>query len=141
MFERCAFEACRFAEAYFRRARFVDCKADGANFAGARLHETALTDSSFRYANFTDGAWQRVDVRGCMLREAALLSLRLSRSVFQECDLTGADLFRTALCGLDLSTCTLDGIVLSADCAELRGASIGALQAVELARLLGVKIV
>lgn len=60
-FERCAFETCRFCEAYFRRVRFDGCKADGANFAAARLHEMALADSSFRYANFTG---QRLAARG-----------------------------------------------------------------------------
>lgn len=58
-FERCAFVECRFMEAYFRRACFDGCKAEGANFAAARLHETALVSASFRYANFTGGVWER----------------------------------------------------------------------------------
>ena len=128
-------------EAYFRRARFDGCKAEGANFAAARLHETALVSASFRYANFTGGVWERVRAQECRFTQAALSSLRLSRSAFSACDLSGADLFKTPLAGLDLSTCELAGLALSDDCSELRGASVSALQAPEIVRLLGVRVV
>ena len=55
-------------------------------------------------------------------------------------DLTGAELFRTQLSGLDLSRCTIDQIVISQSCAELKGASIAPHQAPVVARILGIKV-
>ena len=55
-------------------------------------------------------------------------------------DLTGADLFRAALKGADLSGCVLDGVSLSASCQELRGARIHASQAAVVARILGIEV-
>lgn len=67
--------------------------------------------------------------------------LRLSKVVLEQTDLTGAELFRTPLAGVDLTTCTLDGIVLSETCAELKGATIHASQAAVVARILGITVV
>ena len=47
-------------------------------------------------------------------------------------------LFRTSLAGMDLTACTLDRIVLSETCRELKGAVINAAQAAVVARILGI---
>ena len=117
---------CRFEEADFRRVHLRDC---------------ILTETSLRYANFCEGVWERVGLNECSLKDASLSVMRLVRPVFHEVDLSGADFFRTPLRGVDLSECTIEGIAVSENCAELRGARINALQATELARLLGVNIV
>ena len=54
--------------------------------------------------------------------------------------LTGAELFRTSLTGMDLTSCTLDRIVLSETCRELKGALINAAQAAVVARILGIRV-
>ena len=56
-------------------------------------------------------------------------------------DLTGAELFRSQLKGLDLSRCTLDRIALSASCQELKGAKIHSAQAAVVARILGIEVI
>ena len=55
-------------------------------------------------------------------------------------DLTGCELFRTALKGMDLTDCDLDGITLSEGCGELRGAKISPPQAAVVARILGIQV-
>ena len=42
--------------------------------------------------------------------------------------------------GLDLSRCSIDGIVLSQSCRELKGVRIGAHQAPVVARILGILV-
>ena len=44
------------------------------------------------------------------------------------------------LAGMDLTTCTLDRIVLSETCRELKGAVINAAQAAVVARILGIRV-
>ena len=48
------------------------------------------------------------------------------------------NLFQTPLAGVDLTTCTLQGLVLSESLTELRGAVLDRFQAAELARRFGV---
>ena len=59
---------------------------------------------------------------------------------FRDCDLTGTRLFHTPLAGLDLTTCHLEGLVLSDGGEELRGVIVDRWQAGELARRLGIVI-
>ena len=56
------------------------------------------------------------------------------------CDLSGAELYGTSLAGLDLRSCGVQGIRVSENCAELRGAKMDMFQAAEMARLLGIEI-
>ena len=55
-------------------------------------------------------------------------------------DLCGADFFGTSLRGMDLSDCIIAGISVSDNFRELQGLTISSHQALELVRLLGVKL-
>ena len=77
----------------------------------------------------------------CRLNDAALSELKLKRLRLDHCDLTRAELFRTPLKGIDLSSCPITAITLSDSRAELAGAKVGMAQCVDLALMLGVKIV
>ena len=93
-----------------------------------------------RYANLTNSVWERCTLASCSLAESALAESRISKTVFQTVDLTGAELFRTPLRGLDLTGCTLDRVIFSETCAELKGAKIAAGQAPVVARILGITV-
>ena len=137
--EQCSFAG--FFHTFWRRCALSCCKGDGANFCGSSLRETQILECALRYANFSDGSWERCTVRDSVLREAALSAIRLLRVAFSGTDLSGVDFFKTILKGVDLSGCDISGILVSENCAELRGAAISAAQSIELARILGVRIV
>ena len=93
-----------------------------------------------RYVNFTSGVWEHISVKGCDFTESALSEMWLKKVILEKTDLTGAELFRTSLTGMDLTSCTLDRIVLSETCRELKGALINAAQAAVVARILGIRV-
>ena len=66
--------------------------------------------------------------------------MRWKKVTLSKTDLTGAELFRTDLSGMDLTSCTLDRIVLSETCRELKGAVINSAQAAVVARILGIRV-
>ena len=73
--------------------------------------------------------------------EAALRDLRECKRVeFSACDLRRAELAGTRLAGMDLTTCEIGGNTWGPGLAEVRGAIVTPLQAMELARALGVRI-
>ena len=51
-------------------------------------------------------------MKGCDFTESTLSEMRLKKAAMEKTDLTGAELFRTSLAGMDLTACTLDRIVL-----------------------------
>ena len=75
------------------------------------------------------------------LSHAALNACTLRDLRFDRTDLTGASLVRTALNGLDLTSCELAGLCFSEELTELRGVTVRREQAAELAKLLGLTIV
>ena len=130
------------SEAFFSRTRLVDCKLEGAKLNGAIARSTRFVHCMCRYSNWQEAKLEQVRLMDCDLREAFLSELRLRRSTRLEgCDLARADLFRTALKGVDLSTCNIAGITISDTRAELAGALISVEQAADVAVMLGVRFV
>ena len=77
----------------------------------------------------------------CDCSDAGFPEAKLKHINWQRLILRQADFFRTPLKGIDLSACDIEGIQLSENAAELRGARVSAEQALQLARRLGVIIV
>lgn len=139
VFERCELSGVRLAESTLQRVRFVDCKLSGANMAGAVLQDVLFRNCSAEGMILAESGLKAVGFEDCNLRETSFSSLdRKSVALFDRCDLRAADFFHTPLKGVDLTSCDIDGIRLEGP--ELRGAVVTALQACELAKLLGVVI-
>ncbi|WP_353734007.1 pentapeptide repeat-containing protein [Oscillibacter sp.] len=105
----------------------------------SRWKDSVLEETLLRYVNFSGGVWgvlPGTDVTSQSLRS----EMRLKKAAMEKTDLTGAELFRTSLAGMDLTACTLDRIVLSETCRELKGAVINAAQAAVVARILGIRV-
>ena len=99
-----------------------------------------LDRSLFRYANFSGSVWDRAFACDCDLKEASLTEMKLTATEWSATDLTGAELCRSSLKGMDLTSCTLGRIVLTEGCGELKGVKIAASQAAVVARILGIEV-
>lgn len=138
----CDLSNANLTEAFLTRTRLVACKLTGASLNKAILRSIRLIGCQCRYLNAGEAKLEGTVLEDCDLRESFLSELRLQkRSRLERCSLVRADLFRTVLKGVDLSTCDITGIAVSDTRAELRGALISTEQAVDVAALLGVRIV
>ena len=140
-FENCRWVSCRFEGSYFRNAAFEGCRGDGADFRRSHWKNCSVRETILRCTNFKQSVWERSEFSDCDFQEAALSEIRMVRPVFRRVDFSRADFFRTILRGVDLTSCTIDGISLSEACGELRGARIDALQAGVVAGILGIEVV
>ena len=100
-----------------------------------------MEDSAFNYANCVKTTWVNCEISGCDFKEAFMSEAKLKAIRLSNVDLTHVDFYKTPLKGIDLSDCTITGIMLSDTYAELRGAKINVYQAAEVARLFGVQVV
>jgi len=141
VFEDCDFSQCHWVNGYFRGCTFLRCRGDGINFNGAFFKQTALRESTFIYANFGQAHWESAAIAHCTLDHAALNEMVCKKLTWEQVSLRDVDFFRTKLKGMDLSSCTLEGITVSDRFTELRGVKLDPLQAVEIASLLGVRFV
>lgn len=140
-FVGCDFSNLPFRESYWKQCTVTGCKGDGADFSMAVLRLGEIRDSSLCYANFFEAALEEMLFQDTRCRSAGFQKVKWKKVRLEKVVLSGAEFFRTSLKGVDLSDCEIDGITLSESLAELKGAKIGAHQAVDIARLAGVKII
>lgn len=139
-FENCDFSGAELIEATFQKVQFVRCKLTGANFTAAVLTDVSLEDCIAPDAAFSEATLKNVLFLRGDYSGAAFWDVR-KRSMFRftECRLERAEFLHTSLNGQDLTGCDIEGAAFSGE-GELRGAKVTALQACELAKLLGVII-
>lgn len=163
-FRGCEFVRCTFALTEETQTDFLDCALDRCDLAGAQLHRASMqrvtlhtcrgvglyltdaylrsvtmADCQFSYANFGGAKLHTVRMERCDLSHASFGESKLEQLVWDACKLQQAELFGTRLDGMDLRTNEIGGIVLG-DGQELKGSMVTPLQAVGLARLLGVTV-
>ncbi|MCH3907194.1 MAG: pentapeptide repeat-containing protein [Sphaerochaeta sp.] len=141
-FRFCDCSEADFRGSHFRECRFEGCKLLGAHFSDAVLEQCVFTGSNLSYTDWHQATWKRgMSFSDCDLQEGALTSLTFTTPpALIRCDLTGASLTDTKLQGIDLSGTVLDGIIVSPDFRELKGAKISLAQTTALANLLGVTV-
>lgn len=140
-FTNCNFIQCVFIDAFIKNSQFNACRLERGNFVQSHCKQVKFTDCDLQYANFTQSVWQQCNIVNTGLQHTSLAEMKWQKITVNQVDFTGADFFKTMLKGVDLSTCTLDGIGVSESCAELKGAKIAPLQAVIVAQIVGIKIV
>lgn len=139
--KNCDLTGANLTSAYLSRCRLYDCKLEGAVLTEAILRSCRLIGCQCRYLNAGEATFEGVRFEDCDLSEAFLSAVKLKRSCkFSGGKLTHADLFRTNLKGINLSTTDIAAIQTSEDRHELRGAVISLEQAPEVAMMLGVVI-
>lgn len=161
LFEECTFRDFRMAESHFTDVIFRNCDLSndflsGCNFLrvefiGCRLIGTDFSQGSFRqvgmercladYANFSESRFRQFRLHTVMCRDAVFVNCQLDRACFERCDFSRAEFYRTAMKGLDLRNSEIADLrVTSVGSFELRGLRVTSLQALGLARMLGIEI-
>ena len=138
--ENCDLSNCDFSHSYWDCCTLREIKGTGSLWQESSLHHLLLEQCQLRYANFSGSLLEAVQFQQCSLQEASLSSCKHKQCLWDNCDCTRVDFFRTMLKNADLSTCQIDGILLSDDYTELQGLTVSSLQAVGLAKLLGINV-
>ena len=81
------------------------------------------------------------EITACEFKESFLSEVKFKKISLTTVDFTSCDFFKTPLKSVDFSNCNIDSIMLSDQYSELRGVKINMFQAIEIAKLLGVKVV
>lgn len=141
LFSHCDLSNIRLTGCGFHRVEFIGCKLTGTDLSDSIFNQVVFNGCRAEYLNLSEGKLRHLSLVDSLLRGAAFDRCQLTETEFLGCNLTEAEFHRTPLKGIDLSTCDITGIrVGSVPAGELRGAVVNSLQALELARLLGIQI-
>lgn len=141
IFKNCDLSNIHFTGSSFTRVEFNGCKLTGTNFSECTFNQVTFNECRGEYINLSGSKLRNVLFNACILRGGAFDNALLTNTFFSSCNLIEAEFYRTSLKGIDLSSSEIAGIrILALPPNELRGAKVSTLQALELARLLGIEI-
>lgn len=125
----------------FTRVEFRGCKLTGTNLMDVNLYQVLFTDCRGEYVNLSVSKQRDVFYQNSLLRGAALNDCLFSNVSFSRCNLMEAEFYQTSLKGIDFTDSEITGTrVNQLPFNEWKGATVTTLQAVELAKLLGINI-
>lgn len=136
VFKNCDLSSADLSECVFSRVLFSGCK-----LAGTAMYASGFNNVTFRGCvaesiSFTDASLNTVLFEESRFTAARMDSMTGKGYRFVNCDLQGATLFGTLLKGQDLTSCEISGAALTQK--EVNGAVVNSMQAVGLAKLLGI---
>jgi fluoroquinolone resistance protein len=132
-FLRCTFRRCNLFE-----AQFAGCKLIGSVFVECTLRPLTVTGGDWSFVGLSDADLRGVEVRGARMREVDLSGADCRQAAFTGADLSGAQLRGTKFGGCDLRGSDVSAIEPRS--ADLAGAVIDQVQAVLIARALGLEV-
>jgi len=75
------------------------------------------------------------------MQDTLFNEVKFKKLTVENVDFKKADFFKTPLKGIDFSTCNIEGITFSDSFKELSGIKISPAQAVDIVRILDIKVV
>ena len=138
VFENCDLSGADLSGAFLCRVQLRGCRLTGLDLSASTLRDTLFAGCTAAYANFGFVRGRRVVMKDCGLTGADLHGAEVAGLRLEESRLTGAQLSGTSLAGLDLRSCEIEG--MGARPEDLAGAIVTPVQAVGLAKLLGLDI-
>ena len=160
VFDHCRLPGCDWFGTSFSDVTFHTCDLSGGNFEnsywlrfachetkalGIRLQNCRMRHGLLEQGRFSAANWNQSRLREVRFSSSALTGSFFSRCIFtgvefQQCDLSQVNFFHTPLEHVDLTTCTIDALVLSEHCDELKGAVVDLYLAAELSRRMGLVV-
>ena len=140
LFKNCQLPGCSFAGSWMSRMQFYNCQLVGTDFSQCSINNTCFTDCAMAMANFTETKLEQCSITGCDMTESFFASCKLKKLQLDRNQCMGTEFFKTKLKDVDFTTCILEGIKVSTENGELKGAKVNLFQAAELARMLGIVI-
>lgn len=136
----CDFSNADLSDAYFNSCTFLRCKCVGAEFGDSTWRRTAIRESDFKFAGFAAARLRDVDIDDVDFTEAVFNEVEFKRVRAQSARFVRNELSRARLGGFDFSDCELRYPVLSDRADELRGTTVGPLQAADIIGSWGVLV-
>ncbi|MFR8003559.1 MAG: pentapeptide repeat-containing protein [Hydrogeniiclostridium sp.] len=138
LFQGCDLSGLRLEGGGFHRVEFRGCRLMGVSFSGTLFDSVFLLNCGASYGNFAE-----CQFRSCLLQrsdfsEGSFGGSQFQKSAVEECRFRLTEFFHAGIEGLDFSSSSLEGAVFAIP--DVKGITVSAEQAVELSKLLGLRV-
>lgn len=138
IFENCDLSNVSFSNGSIHRVEFINCKILGTTFDESNFKDVLLQKLLGKYANFSYARFKSVNIVDCNFQDVIFQQARVEKIALKDSDLTNTYFNKTSLNKIDLTTCDITGIDLEID--DIAGATVTAMQGLELTRLMRITI-
>lgn len=138
-FENCDLSNFKLTDGTIHRCEFINSRLTGSDLSNCSIQQTLFLENSARYANFSYSKFKGVNFIKNQLANSSFNECNYLKVSYDECNLVECEFINTPLTTLDFSTCEIYGAMIPVQ--SLKGLSVSSEQAIQLAQLLGLKIV
>lgn len=153
IFEECCYENMDFLDCIFdgcdlsniqmvngciHRCEFINCRMVGSDLSNSVIHNTLFSHNNARYINMSFTKFKLDHFENNDMMSSSFNECIFKMATFHENRLVTSEFINSDLSTLDLSTCNIEGITLTPQ--SMKGLTVSSLQAIELSKLLGLKI-
>lgn len=140
VFRHCDLSNSDMTDGYFCRCEFSDCRLIGIMLVSTGMHDIKLSGCNLKYAAIEKSKLCDIEINDCNFSEAGITECKLKNFEATASQFIRTTFFKTSLAGIDFSENEIGGLILSENSSEIRGAIVNPLQAVDLAKRLGIII-
>ncbi len=139
----CIFDSCDisnkcFDKMFITRCKFINTKMVGTSFIGANLKDVKFISIKGDYLNFSNSKLNNILFEETNLSYSYFSESQMKSVYFDKTNLTNAMFYKVNHDNLDLSTSTLNGIIIDSN--FLKDITINMFQAADLISFFGVKV-
>lgn len=136
----CDLSNCNFNNTYFKNCLILSSKLVGSSFKNTVQLETAYENCNAELTDYNEAKLKNTELSDCDLSSSLICSAELKNIILKNVKLVNTTFFKTPLKDINLTDCIIDGLIVSDNGAELRGATVDVYQAAMFARLLGLNV-
>ncbi len=141
-FNNCDLSNIKLYNCYFKDCKFNQSKLSGSQFSGSQFKNVNFSKNQMNYSFFNEVKMESVIIDECNLEEAYLVDMKFKKKIeFINTILSNCSLVNSLFTGIDLSSCEIDGLILSDDFREIRGSKLCHHQLLDLVHLFKIELV
>lgn len=138
----CIFDTCNLSNIDINnkallRCEFINCTLVGSSIIDSSVKDISFKECNMEYSNYSFKC-DRCLFENCNMKNIRLFESTFKNTYFDKCNLSYAEIYKSNLNDIDLSNCYINNI--NVDTKSIKGAIVDLNGAIELTKLLGIKI-
>lgn len=138
----CIFDTCNLSNVEINdklilRCEFVNCSLIGSCIINSSIKDVSFSNCNMEYSNYSLKT-DKCLFDNCNMKNIRLFENTFKNTYFDKCNFNFAEIYESSLNGIDLSNCDINDINI--DTKSIKGAIVDLNGAIELSKLLGIKV-
>lgn len=138
IFENCDLSNISFRDGSLYRVEFKNCKMIGSRLEDCTIKNVLFDNVLGKYMNLSFSKFKTVYIKESQFQNSVFQQATFEKIEFEETNLEESNFHQSSLKNIDFTTCNIDSIEVGIK--EIEGCTLNTMQALDLTRLMKIKI-